>query len=269
MSDEGFRLAKLVQEIADRNKAGPVPIITAEDAVTILTALHQEMDDATASRAEFAAADGLHIACEKGCSGCCENTIITTDPEAMVVAAWLQEAAQHEAKSTFKANYRRWRERVGNRLNKLAIYLSVGSMDEYEKLLLELWRERVMCAFNRDGACIIYPVRPNVCRSCHALDTAQHCRGDDPDGGRPTIIEFPALNDFMKRIRPLTHSLHLAVRGDEIGPAPLCATVHRLIGEPRQARSGGKSRSSDKDKVGRNAPCPCGSNKKYKKCCGA
>ncbi|MFO8085339.1 MAG: SEC-C metal-binding domain-containing protein, partial [Desulfobacterales bacterium] len=22
-------------------------------------------------------------------------------------------------------------------------------------------------------------------------------------------------------------------------------------------------------KVGRNAPCPCGSGKKYKKCCGA
>jgi len=24
-----------------------------------------------------------------------------------------------------------------------------------------------------------------------------------------------------------------------------------------------------KDKVGRNDPCPCGSGKKYKKCCGA
>jgi preprotein translocase subunit SecA len=23
------------------------------------------------------------------------------------------------------------------------------------------------------------------------------------------------------------------------------------------------------DKVGRNDPCPCGSGKKYKKCCGA
>ena len=25
----------------------------------------------------------------------------------------------------------------------------------------------------------------------------------------------------------------------------------------------------DKPKVGRNEPCPCGSGKKYKKCCGA
>jgi preprotein translocase subunit SecA len=23
------------------------------------------------------------------------------------------------------------------------------------------------------------------------------------------------------------------------------------------------------EKIGRNAPCPCGSGKKYKKCCGA
>jgi preprotein translocase subunit SecA len=26
---------------------------------------------------------------------------------------------------------------------------------------------------------------------------------------------------------------------------------------------------ADEQKVGRNSPCPCGSGKKYKKCCGA
>ena len=26
--------------------------------------------------------------------------------------------------------------------------------------------------------------------------------------------------------------------------------------------------SADEEKVGRNDPCPCGSGKKYKKCCG-
>ncbi len=269
MSKEGFRLAKLVQDIADRNNAAPLPIVTHEDAITIVTALHKEMDEATAARTELATAQELHIACKVGCSGCCENTIVTTDPEALVVAAWLREAANHEARATFTTSYRRWRERVGDRLHKLAIYLSTGSMEEYEKILLELWRERVMCAFNRDGACIIYPVRPNVCRSCHALDTAQHCRGDDPSGGHPTILEFPALDEFMERIRPLMRSLHLAVRGDAIGPAPMCATVHRLMDVPLRPRSDDKSRRSDKDKVGRNSPCPCGSGKKYKKCCGA
>ena len=32
---------------------------------------------------------------------------------------------------------------------------------------------------------------------------------------------------------------------------------------------GTKTEQRQSDKVGRNAPCPCGSGKKYKKCCGA
>lgn len=40
-----------------------------------------------------------------------------------------------------------------------------------------------------------------------------------------------------------------------------CATMHGLAGRIVAA--------SPKPKVGRNAPCPCGSGKKFKKCCGA
>ena len=32
--------------------------------------------------------------------------------------------------------------------------------------------------------------------------------------------------------------------------------------------SGTRHRSKETPKVGRNAPCPCGSGKKYKNCCG-
>jgi SWIM/SEC-C metal-binding protein len=35
--------------------------------------------------------------------------------------------------------------------------------------------------------------------------------------------------------------------------------LEKLLNPPRPASS---------QKVGRNEPCPCGSNKKYKKCCG-
>jgi uncharacterized protein YchJ len=35
------------------------------------------------------------------------------------------------------------------------------------------------------------------------------------------------------------------------------------------ARGGVKTVKREKAKVGRNEPCPCGSGKKYKKCCGA
>ncbi|MEL7569873.1 MAG: SEC-C metal-binding domain-containing protein, partial [Eubacteriaceae bacterium] len=33
--------------------------------------------------------------------------------------------------------------------------------------------------------------------------------------------------------------------------------------------SDAKVQAVNKNKVGRNDPCPCGSGKKYKKCCGA
>ena len=40
---------------------------------------------------------------------------------------------------------------------------------------------------------------------------------------------------------------------------------HRAIHQPEQVQAQGVAR---KKKIGRNAPCPCGSGKKYKKCCG-
>ncbi len=49
-----------------------------------------------------------------------------------------------------------------------------------------------------------------------------------------------------------------AALGNEASEAEAEAVTRELLGEP--ARRGSP-------KVGRNAPCPCGSGKKYKKCC--
>jgi len=38
---------------------------------------------------------------------------------------------------------------------------------------------------------------------------------------------------------------------------------------PEKGDQKAKQPTVKKDKVGRNEPCPCGSGKKYKKCCGA
>jgi len=42
----------------------------------------------------------------------------------------------------------------------------------------------------------------------------------------------------------------------------------RLVVENRYAEEGPKQPVRKENKVGRNSPCPCGSGKKYKKCCG-
>jgi len=42
----------------------------------------------------------------------------------------------------------------------------------------------------------------------------------------------------------------------------------RQVVENRYAEEGARQPVRKESKVGRNAPCPCGSGKKYKKCCG-
>jgi len=54
---------------------------------------------------------------------------------------------------------------------------------------------------------------------------------------------------------------------DQIGPWVVTLNEWRLANyEPTQIPT--SSFSAAKEKVGRNEPCPCGSGKKYKKCCG-
>jgi preprotein translocase subunit SecA len=42
----------------------------------------------------------------------------------------------------------------------------------------------------------------------------------------------------------------------------------RQVVENRYAEEGAKQPARKENRVGRNDPCPCGSGKKYKKCCG-
>jgi preprotein translocase subunit SecA len=55
-------------------------------------------------------------------------------------------------------------------------------------------------------------------------------------------------------------------------PRPQRTVAHRgsLAGQPTSdVETGVTTVRRQGEKVGRNAPCPCGSGKKYKKCCGA
>jgi preprotein translocase subunit SecA len=73
---------------------------------------------------------------------------------------------------------------------------------------------------------------------------------------RDTTIEMPVMT-----ARADTHESRGAVAGDPLaarGSAPSAAPVRRPAAAPRTPTG---------DKIGRNDPCPCGSGKKYKKCC--
>jgi hypothetical protein len=53
------------------------------------------------------------------------------------------------------------------------------------------------------------------------------------------------------------------------GPAPFPLPMERLYAKPIEVESKSAALAATSTKVGRNDPCPCGSGKKYKKCCGA
>ena len=89
----------------------------------------------------------------------------------------------------------------------------------------------------------------------------------------------PATPDDVGRRRAAAPAIRQATPATLNDPAAAPALVGAGVAAggrsaPRPARTGGDDAAvrtvrREMPKVGRNAPCPCGSGKKYKKCCGA
>jgi preprotein translocase subunit SecA len=85
---------------------------------------------------------------------------------------------------------------------------------------------------------------------------------------------FEMFQDLIERIK--TETLNILFRVQLAQPEPASFQEMQREQEKNLVFSGGgestpskkKPARRDDDKVGRNDPCPCGSGKKYKKCCG-
>ncbi|MBK7536128.1 MAG: SEC-C domain-containing protein [Myxococcales bacterium] len=108
-----------------------------------------------------------------------------------------------------------------------------------------------MCPFNTDeGTCSVYPVRPGVCRTTHALDTNEKCQGQSD-----TIheIKHPAVESTIagqQAMREILHETQRPGAGSDIMPKAVMRHLAKATAFPNQ-------------------PCPCGSGLKFKRCCGA
>ena len=251
------RMAGLVEALAAaagqvmRREPVRLPVVRPAEAAALARALHDEMDAGVAARDRAIDGSGHRVACVRGCSACCEIVLITYESEALAVARHLALPEQAAARAHFAMAYPRWRAAVGDLADRAREGAARGDPEAVGAAAGEAALRHVLCAFNRDGACTVYEVRPNVCRGCHALDTAEHCTAGAAD--RPTVMEFAPLDEFMAKTRPLHMAAHAALRGSA-APEPLCDAVHRLLAASTRP-------------VGRNEPCPCGSGVKYKRCC--
>lgn len=89
---------------------------------------------------------------------------------------------------------------------------------------------------------------------------------------------FKLFESMMKRIRESTveyiFKVQVDIRPQGMMRPPQDATLKQPGGSKINPNFGGdnkenkKIKASDISKIGRNDPCPCGSGKKYKKCCG-
>ncbi|HOL18362.1 MAG TPA: SEC-C metal-binding domain-containing protein, partial [Bacillota bacterium] len=71
------------------------------------------------------------------------------------------------------------------------------------------------------------------------------------------------------QVRVVARPQRQAVAGPAVGVRPRVASLGSGSGAaPASQSPSPKSQPVTAEKIGRNDPCPCGSGKKYKKCCG-
>jgi len=247
--DELARFATAVSDaVAGRRR---LPVVTARQAVAITGALQAEIDHAAQVRDAAVEEAGHRVACAPGCNACCHLIVVPMEGEVVAIAEWLERPENAAAREKFFDAFEGWRRRLGPALDELTRVLDRAPPAEVEAALDAGFRRGALCAFNHDGLCTIYPVRPALCRAAHALDTPMHC---GPAGdGQIDYYSFEPLEQLMQEMRRLGTVLHHALRG-AAPREPLCLAVYRRL----TARM-----------TGRNEACPCGSGKKYKRCCGA
>jgi Fe-S-cluster containining protein len=236
----------LAEAVAAREQGKQVklPVIQRADAAGLIGVMHAQLDDAISRRdAQIKA----RIACARGCNGCCRSAVLLTEGEAVAVAEWLRQPEHADARARFDAAYPAWRDALGDLVGQAG---DQRDTEQTRAWCLLVQQRQALCAFNNDGACSIYPVRPALCRKAHALDTNEHCGSD---GTQVAYYQHPETEDLYESQKPVRFALHMSLRPSG-GLDLLCSAVHRLLGGAA---------------AGRNDPCPCGSGKKYKKCCGA
>src|SRR5262249_54904858 len=114
-------------------------------------------------------------------------------------------------------------------LDGLAEVIAAGDREAQATAHVAHQRRRILCPFNHDGDCGIYPVRPTVCRNGHAVETADYCAADHPSGKAATRLAFVPLDEFLRRVRLTEQALHLAIGARPLRLTALPDLVYALL----------------------------------------
>lgn len=243
------RVAEMLAEAAFAREAGQrrrLPVVQAAEVAGLVGLLHEQLEQAIELRDSEAAASGVVIACSRGCNACCHLPVVTGEHEAVAIAVWLRDPANAAAKERFLAKYPAWRQALGDRIERIGAASATLPVD----LAIDYFQQRAVCPFNDEsGTCTVYPVRPGVCRTTHALDSSERCQGTS---GSVATLDHPAVSRTVEAQSAMRAALHetQSPRGhSDLLPKAVMRQLAKATAFP-------------------NSPCPCGSGQKFKRCCG-
>jgi hypothetical protein len=228
------RLARLVSELSEKDSYAfgvrRFPrSISDDEAAAIAEALAAEVDEGTAARERAATARGCKIACHTGCNACCAVMVMVFRPEALAIARWLKRPENAGALAAFVDAYGPWRASVGDLPEQLSQAFAEKDASSYKAFHQSTFARGVLCAFNRDGKCSIYAVRPIGCRNAHALETSERCGPENSTGKPREALAFVPLDRLMSQANRLLRATHNATSRTRHQPAAVCAAVYDLL----------------------------------------
>ena len=130
---------------------------TNNEALDLVRTALKQTDDAIQ---KFTTHESLPepIDCKPGCHYCCFNQPMVTPLEALLIG--------HQVNQTFTDHEKL---ELSDRINTLLAQTDGLSPDE-----IVMMRHEWTCIFLQNGICMVYQVRPAVCRACSSTN-AKHC----------------------------------------------------------------------------------------------
>ena len=103
-----------------------------------------------------------------------------------------------------------------------------------------------------------------------AMDQLRQGIGLRAYGQRDPVIEYKmeGFNMFEEMISNIQQDTVRLLFHVSVKKAPVRREAPKTVEGPASPTAGVKRTAKAAQKVGRNDPCPCGSGKKYKQCCG-
>jgi len=163
------------------------------------------VDEASARElARLRTEDGIFSSCKLGCCYCCSHHVLASILEAHTLALFIKRELSLEEVEALRTRTRQWHEWDNSRPGR---YPSPRL-----EMQTDLSNYEHRCPLVVDGACIVYPVRPIVCRTHFVSSPPLFCR----EANYPQSTEEApvALSSVLTETSPFSMAIRDRIEGE-------------------------------------------------------